>query len=82
MTTAILHDTLIILSTPTCQRCKFVARHLDDRGVEFEYVDLSDPANSHWVAEMQERNLTQVPQTIRGETWIEGVQLDAIDAMC
>lgn len=72
-------DTIVVLSTPGCQRCKTVARHLEAKGIPFEYVDLTDPDNAEWLAEFKERNLTNVPQTLRGDgTWVEGVDFDSI----
>lgn len=78
----IAEDTIVVLSTPTCGRCKFVARHLDAKGVNYEYVDLTDPENADWLEEFQSRNLTNVPQTLRGgSAWIEGVDLDAVNRL-
>lgn len=75
-------DTIVVLSTPGCQRCKTVARHLEAKGIDFEYVDLTEPDNAEWLAEFKERNLTNVPQTLRGDgTWVEGVDFEAINKL-
>lgn len=75
-------DTIVILSTPGCQRCKTVARHLDAKGVEYQYVDLTLPENAEWYDAFKDRNLTNVPQTIRGnDDWIEGVDFDSINRL-
>lgn len=72
-------DTLVLLSTPTCHRCKFVARHLDAKGVEYEYIDVTtDP---DWRGYMDDNDLSQVPQTVRGDQRVEGVDLDAINRL-
>jgi glutaredoxin len=74
-------ETIVVLSTPGCQRCKFVERYLDDKGVTVTHIDLSLPENSEWLALFRERNLTNVPQTVSGETWVEGVDLDSINRL-
>ena len=75
-------EPLIVLSTPTCHRCKFVRKHLDAKGVDYEYIDLTDPKNEAWLERFQSRNLRNVPQTFRGESdWIEGVDFAAIEAL-
>jgi glutaredoxin len=75
-------DTIVILSTPGCQRCKTVARHLDNKGIEYSYLDLTDPANAEVYEEFKRRNLTQVPQTFRGDgTWVEGVDFASIEKL-
>lgn len=75
-------DTIVVLSTPDCQRCKTVDRHLNAKGVEHLYVDLSDPANAEWLEEFRRRNLTQVPQTLKGDSqWVEGVDFARIEAL-
>ena len=72
-------DTLVVLSTPTCHRCQFVRKHLDAKGVKYEYIDVTtDP---DWRDYMEERNLSQVPQTVRGDQRVEGVVLDAINRL-
>ena len=72
-------DTLVLLSTPTCHRCKFVARHLDAKGVEYEYIDVTtDP---DWRGYMDDNDLKNVPQTVRGDQRVEGVDLDAINRL-
>lgn len=59
-----------------------VVRHLDAKGVEYKYVDLTLPENADWLSEFKDRNLTQVPQTIRGsDPWIEGVDFDSINRL-
>lgn len=73
--------TVVVLSTPGCQRCKFVERYLDDHGFAFEHVDLTTPEGEAWLKEFRDRNLTNVPQTVSGETWVEGVDLDAINRL-
>lgn len=74
-------DTITVLSTPSCQRCKTVARHLEARGVAFDYVDVTTPEGEAWRDEMVGRNLANVPQTVLGEEWIEGVDFDAINRL-
>lgn len=72
-------NTIIVLSTPTCQRCKIVAKHLEAKGVEFQYVNVQEDAE--WAAWMRENNLANVPQTIRGDERVEGVDFDAINRL-
>ena len=72
---------LVVLSTPTCHRCKAVARKLTEAGVDHEYLDVTDPINSEWRDRMVERGLTQVPQTVRGDTWVEGFDPDALERL-
>jgi glutaredoxin len=72
-------NTITVLSTPTCQRCKIVAKHLESRGVEFNYVNVQEDAE--WAAWMQENSLTNVPQTIKGDARVEGVDFDAINRL-
>lgn len=75
-------DTIVVLSTPGCQRCKTVDRHLNSRGVDHLYIDLTDPENEELLAEFRSRNLTNVPQTFKGDgEWIEGVDLDAVNRL-
>ena len=74
-------DTITVLSTPSCQRCKTVARHLDARGIAYEYIDVTLPENADWAGEMGDRSLRNVPQTILGDEWIEGVDFDAINRL-
>ena len=80
MSTAV--DTITVLSTPTCHKCKFVAKHLDAKGVDYEYIDLSLPENAAWVELFRARGLTNVPQTFKGDSeWIEGVDFARIEAL-
>lgn len=72
-------DTITILSTPTCSRCKIAVKHLEAKGVEFEYVDVTQ--DEEWAGKMRDRNLKNVPQTVRGETWIEGLDFNAINTL-
>lgn len=72
-------DTLVVLSTPGCQRCKIVGKHLDAKGVEYTYIDVTQDAE--WRAWMEEQNLRNVPQTIRGDERVEGVDFDAINRL-
>lgn len=72
-------NTIIVLSTPTCQRCKVVAKHLEAKGVEFQYVNVQEDAE--WAAWMRENNLSNVPQTIRGDERVEGVDFDSINRL-
>lgn len=75
-------ETIVILSTPTCSRCKFVGKHLDAKGVDYEFVDLSDPDNADFLAEFQARNLSNVPQTFKGDSdWVEGVDFAKIESL-
>lgn len=74
-------DTIVVLSTPGCQRCKTVARHLETKGAQFEYVDLTLPENAEWYEAFRERNLTNVPQTVAGDEWVEGVDFDSINRL-
>lgn len=75
-------DTLIVLSNAGCNRCKVVARHLERNGVNHVYIDLSKPENAGWLEEFRSRNLTQVPQTFRGDSeWVEGVDFARIEAL-
>ena len=78
MTTATVTK-LTVLSTPSCQRCKAVARKLDDAGVDYDYGDLTEDAE--WYATFKERGLSNVPQTVRGDTWVEGFDPDAIEKL-
>lgn len=71
--------TLFVLSTPTCYRCKTVAKHLDAKGVEYVYVDVAEDAE--WAAWMRENGLSQVPQTVRGAERVEGVDFDGINRL-
>jgi glutaredoxin len=75
-------DRITILSTPDCQRCKTVHRHLNTRGVEHDYIDLTLPENAALYEEFKSRGLTQVPQTFRGDSdWVEGVDFAKIDTL-
>lgn len=74
-------DTIIVLSTPACQRCKTVARHLTAKNVDYTYIDLTTPEGAEWVEQMGERGLKNVPQTVLGDEWIEGVDFDAINRL-
>jgi glutaredoxin len=72
-------DTLFVLSTPTCQRCKIVGKHLDAKGVKYTYVDVT--RDEQWLCWMQENDLKNVPQTVRGDERVEGVDFDAINRL-
>jgi len=72
-------DALIVLSTPACQRCKVVAKHLTAKGATFEYIDVTQ--NEEWAQWMRDHNLKNVPQTIRGDERVEGVDFDAINRL-
>lgn len=72
-------DTLFVLSTPTCQRCKIVGKHLTAKGVDYVYVDVTnDPEWREW---MDQHGLLNVPQTVRGSERVEGVDFDAINRL-
>jgi len=72
-------DALFVLSTPTCQRCKIVGKHLDARGVTYVYVDVTE--DSEWANWMRDNDLKNVPQTVRGDERVEGVDFDAINRL-
>lgn len=74
-----LTDTIVLLSQPGCQGCRAVMRRLDEAGVDYLYVDVSE--DDYWAAKLAERNIKRVPVTIKGETWIEGFDPDAIDRL-
>lgn len=76
---SVITDTIIVLSTPACQRCKTVARHLDNKDVEFTYVDVHE--DEEWANWMRENNFSAVPITISGGTIIHGVDFDAINRL-
>jgi glutaredoxin len=60
-------------------RCKIVAKHLDAKGAEYVYVDLSQ--DKEWAAWMAEQGLKNVPQTILGDVRVEGVDFDSINRL-
>lgn len=70
---------IVVLSTPTCYRCKTVARHLENKGVEYEYIDVTK--DEEWANWMRANGLSNVPQTIKGEERVEGVDFDAINRL-
>lgn len=44
---------LVVYSTPTCQPCKTTKARLDDEGIEYESVDLTE--NAEALARLKER---------------------------
>jgi glutaredoxin len=75
-------DAIVILSTPDCQRCNTVERHLVNKGVPHVKVDLTLPENADLYAVFKERGLTRVPQTFKGDSeWVEGVDFARIEAL-
>lgn len=72
-------DTLFVLSTPTCSRCMVVKKHLDARGIEYTPVDVTN--DEEWASWMRDNDLKNVPQTVRGQERVEGVDFDAINRL-
>ena len=77
--TPTLESTIVLLSQPGCQGCRAVSRRLDEAGVDYLHVDVSEDA--YWARELESRGIKRVPVTIKGETWIEGYDPDAIDRL-
>lgn len=72
-------STIVVLSTPTCGGCRFVINHLKARGVDYEKIDVTQ--DEEWRRWMVDRNLTKVPQTIKGDDRVEGADIDAINRL-
>jgi glutaredoxin len=72
-------DTIVIVSTPTCQRCKIAAKHLDAAGVQYQYIDATQ--DEKWAAWMAEQGLRNVPQIVKGDQRVEGLDFDAINRL-
>jgi glutaredoxin len=72
-------DTITVLSTPGCSRCKIAAKHLTARGIEFTYIDVTQ--DEEWADWMRDNNLKNVPQIIRGDERVEGLDFDAINRL-
>lgn len=70
------NDVITIVSTPTCFKCKLAARYLEERNIPFNYIDAtSDPEWADWMAEQGLRN---VPQIVKGDERVEGLDFDSI----
>lgn len=72
-------NVITVLSTPSCYRCKTVVRHLENKGIQFEYIDVTK--DEDWANWMRENGLSAVPQTIKGEERVEGVDFDSINRL-
>ena len=72
-------DTIFVLSTASCQRCKVVAKHLDMRGIRYEYINVEQDRD--WYDWMTSQGYRNVPLTVRGEEHVEGVDFDAINRL-
>lgn len=77
--------TIVLLSQPGCYRCGFVERYLNDQGIDFEKVDVSEPGP--YRDAMDKAHRMQLPQTLRAcdinvpTEWVEGVDLGAIEKL-
>lgn len=58
---------IIKFGTPCCPMCKMIGEYMKKNNIEFEDVDMSDPANKHYEEEYQIRNIPVV--VIDGEIY-------------
>ena len=56
-----------------------VAKQIAAKGQEFTYVVVTQ--DEQWADWMREQGLSNVPQTLRGEERVEGVDFDAINRL-
>lgn len=74
-------DTITVLSTPTCSRCKLVMRKLSEADVEFDHIDVTDPANGEWRAWLESEGVKEVPVTVLREQRVLGFDPDALERL-
>lgn len=76
---------IVVLSTPTCSRCRIVKRHLESNGIEPLVIDVSKPGE--YRTKMDAAGLSAVPQTFKLEdfdnpdNWVYGFDPDAINRL-
>lgn len=73
---------LVVLSTPSCHRCKTVARHLQSEGIDHRYIDVTDPMHAEYAELLAEHGVKEVPVTFREgaprEEWVMGFDPDGL----
>jgi glutaredoxin-like protein NrdH len=69
-----------IYTNPQCQPCRFTKKRLDDRGIEYRVVDLSeDPEALKYVTE--ELGHREAPVVVANGLHWSGLRVDLIDAI-
>lgn len=75
---------VILLSKPGCVQCNAVTRRLDELGIFYEKVDVSE--DQDWQVQLKEHDIRSVPVTLpfaeaEPGRWVLGYDPDAIDAL-
>jgi glutaredoxin-like protein NrdH len=65
-----------LLSLPNCQQCKATARKMDQLGIDYEYIDMSEDAVATQKA--KELGYLAAPVVIAGEDHWTGYRPDKI----
>ena len=64
--------TITVHGNPSCVQCRATERHVDSKGIEIEYVDLSEDLDT--LAKLKSRGLAQAPVVIVLDD--DGVEID------
>lgn len=68
-----------LLSLPNCQQCKATARKMDQLGINYEYIDMSE--NAEMTQKAKELGYMAAPVVIAGEDHWTGYRPDKILAL-
>lgn len=71
--------TVTVFTKPQCQQCEATKRRLNDRGITFETVDLSE--NPETLAQLVHAGYRQAPVVITPDASWSGYRPDLIDEL-
>lgn len=71
--------TITVFTKPQCQQCEATKRRLNDRGIAFETVDLSE--NPETLTQLIHAGYRQAPVVITPDAAWSGYRPDLIDAL-